>query len=216
MIVNYVMRFVIVMPVFRKITSSTYRVAVLGPSRDEGQVLYCSHFSSGEAEKPSCQSASRVLQTPLPHDLHDQRDQTNPIDSTNPTNPSNPNKGQVLCSFCVYTHQHLTCIPHIYILIKKARKGDLVMEQVNALKLRNNLGEILDRLNRTGKPILVTKGRKLRAVLVTPDDFEKRFLDVRAREERERFLNEVDSLRKKRKLRTSSVELLRRLRGYEK
>ncbi|MBW1923657.1 MAG: type II toxin-antitoxin system Phd/YefM family antitoxin [Deltaproteobacteria bacterium] len=90
------------------------------------------------------------------------------------------------------------------------------MEQVNALKLRNNLGEILDRLNRTGKPILVTKGRKLRAVLVTPDDFEKRFLDVRAREERERFLNEVDSLRKKRKLRTSSVELLRRLRGYEK
>ena len=58
------------------------------------------------------------------------------------------------------------------------------MEKVNALKLRNNLGEILDRLNASGEPILVSKGRKIRAVLVTPEDFERRFLDVKAREEK--------------------------------
>ncbi len=46
------------------------------------------------------------------------------------------------------------------------------MEEVNALKIRNNLGEILDRLNDKGEPILISKGRKIRAVLVTPEQFE--------------------------------------------
>ncbi|HYX05126.1 MAG TPA: type II toxin-antitoxin system Phd/YefM family antitoxin, partial [Bacteroidales bacterium] len=63
------------------------------------------------------------------------------------------------------------------------------MEQVNALKMRNNLGKILDRLNETGEPILVSKGRKLRAVLVTPEDFEKRFLDYRIKEDKKKLLN---------------------------
>ncbi|RLB39499.1 MAG: hypothetical protein DRH12_11390, partial [Deltaproteobacteria bacterium] len=49
------------------------------------------------------------------------------------------------------------------------------MEEVNALKVRNNLGEILDRLEKTGQPIYISKGRKIRAVLVTPEDFERRF-----------------------------------------
>ena len=35
------------------------------------------------------------------------------------------------------------------------------MEEVNALKLRNNLGEILDRLRDKGEPILISKGRKI-------------------------------------------------------
>jgi PHD/YefM family antitoxin component YafN of YafNO toxin-antitoxin module len=51
------------------------------------------------------------------------------------------------------------------------------MGEVNALKARNNLGEILDRLNNKGKPILVSKGRKMRDVLVTPEQFEKHFPD---------------------------------------
>lgn len=50
------------------------------------------------------------------------------------------------------------------------------MEEVNALKIRNNLGEILDRLDRKGDPIFISKGRKVRAVLVTFEQFEKRFL----------------------------------------
>ena len=50
------------------------------------------------------------------------------------------------------------------------------MGTVNALKVRNNLGKILDRLEKTREPILISKGRKIRAVLVTPEDFETRFL----------------------------------------
>ena len=89
------------------------------------------------------------------------------------------------------------------------------MERVNALKIRNNLGEILDRLNDNGEPILVSKGRKLRAVLITPEQFNRRFLDVKAEEEKKHFLETVQSLRKGKKEAFSSIKLLRQMRGYE-
>ena len=89
------------------------------------------------------------------------------------------------------------------------------MEEVNALKIRNNLGEILDRLNDKGEPIYVSKGRKIRAVLVTPEQFEKRFLDWQAKEEKKLFLNAVKHLRKRKKGNLSSLSMLRKLRGYE-
>lgn len=89
------------------------------------------------------------------------------------------------------------------------------MEQVNALKLRNHLGEILDRLRDKGEPILVSKGRKIRAVLVTPEQFEKRFLDWQAEEQRKRFLDNMAQLKKKKKSRLDSLTVLRQLRGYD-
>jgi PHD/YefM family antitoxin component YafN of YafNO toxin-antitoxin module len=88
------------------------------------------------------------------------------------------------------------------------------MEEVNALKIRNNLGEILDRLNDKGEPILISKGRKIRAVLVTPEQFEKRFLDWQAKDEKNRFLDTVKRLRKRKKEKLSSLTVLRQLRGY--
>jgi PHD/YefM family antitoxin component YafN of YafNO toxin-antitoxin module len=91
-----------------------------------------------------------------------------------------------------------------------------MMEEVNALKIRNNLGEILDRLNNKGEPILISKGRKIRAVLVTPEQFERRFLDWQIKEERKQFLENIKRLRKKRQGRESSLAVLRRLRGYDK
>jgi PHD/YefM family antitoxin component YafN of YafNO toxin-antitoxin module len=89
------------------------------------------------------------------------------------------------------------------------------MEEVNALKIRNNLGEILDRLNDKGEPIYVSKGRKIRAVLVTPEQFERRFLDWQAKEEKRLFLDSVRRLRKRKKENMSSLSILRQLRGYE-
>lgn len=90
------------------------------------------------------------------------------------------------------------------------------METVNALEVRNKLGEILDRLHATGQPILVHKGRKLRAVLVTPQDFEKRFLDYRIKEEKRRLLNELKGLKMPKKRTTDSLALLKNLRGYDR
>lgn len=90
------------------------------------------------------------------------------------------------------------------------------MEEVNALKIRNNLGEVLDRLTKTGEPIFVTKGRKIRAVLVTPEQFEKRFLDRQVEEKRKNFIKAVKRLRKGRQGKFSSLNTLRLLRGYSK
>lgn len=89
------------------------------------------------------------------------------------------------------------------------------MKTVNALKIRNHLGEVLEELNRTGKPILVSKGRKIQAVLITPEQFKRRFLDYQAEQEKRRLLETIKKLRTKRLGTKNSVEVLRELRGYE-
>lgn len=90
------------------------------------------------------------------------------------------------------------------------------MEEVNALKIRNHLGEVLDRLNQTGEPILISKGKQIKAVLVTPEDFQSRFLDVKAEEEKKHLFEAIKKLRKPRKKPLESTVLLRQLRGYDK
>ena len=47
------------------------------------------------------------------------------------------------------------------------------------------------------EPILISKGWKIRAVLVTLEGFERRFLDVKAREDKKRFLETVRLLRRR-------------------
>jgi len=71
------------------------------------------------------------------------------------------------------------------------------MKTINALTIRNNLGKVLQELEETREPVLVSKGRKVRAALITIEDFQTRFIDKQA---------EVDSL--------TSLEALRNLRGY--
>ena len=89
------------------------------------------------------------------------------------------------------------------------------MKTVNALKIRNHLGEVLDDLNKTGKPILISKGRKIRAVLITPEQYQRRFLDHQAEEKKKHMLETIKGLRAKGRGSKDSVELLRELRGYE-
>jgi PHD/YefM family antitoxin component YafN of YafNO toxin-antitoxin module len=90
------------------------------------------------------------------------------------------------------------------------------MRVVNALKVRNNLGEVLDFLEKTGEPIMVSKGRKLRAVLITPEQFKKRFLDYQAEERKRDLLETIHGLRADSVEKTDSIEVLRELRGYGK
>ena len=89
------------------------------------------------------------------------------------------------------------------------------MKTVNALKIRNHLGEVLEELNKTGKPILVSKGRKIRAVLITPEEFQRRFLDYQVEEKKKRLLETIKGLGAKSCGTKDSVEVLRELRGYE-
>ena len=88
------------------------------------------------------------------------------------------------------------------------------MKTVNALTIRNELGKVLDGLERTGEPVFVSKGRKVRAVLITPQDFETRFLDKQAEEARAQLLASIAGLRADALETRDSVEVLRELRGY--
>ena len=90
------------------------------------------------------------------------------------------------------------------------------MKEVTALALRNRLGEILDQLKETGEPVLVSKGRKARAVMITPEQFEQRFLVYQAEEKRRELLAKIKASRAARIGRKTSIEVLRELRGYEK
>lgn len=88
------------------------------------------------------------------------------------------------------------------------------MKHVNALAIRNNLGRILDDLAETKEPVIVSKGRKVQAVLITPEQFKKRFLDYQAEERKKEMLDAITSVSEKSLLKEDSLETLRHLRGY--
>ena len=87
------------------------------------------------------------------------------------------------------------------------------METVNALELRQSLGRVLQRLKKTGQPILLEKHRKPAAVIISLEDYRKRFVDVEA----DRLRNEMVERIKRAELQTpkgvSSLDLLREVRG---
>jgi len=88
------------------------------------------------------------------------------------------------------------------------------MKTVNALKIRNNLGEVLDMLDKTGEPILISKGRQVRAILITPEQFQKRFLDYQTEEQKKQLLEAIENMKDVGIDKKSSLDVLRELRGY--
>jgi prevent-host-death family protein len=87
------------------------------------------------------------------------------------------------------------------------------MRNVNALDVRNRLGAILDDLERTGEPVIVNKGRRPRAVLISVEDFQKRFVDRQTEERRRALVDRVKAARAAGVGDTDSVTVLRSLRG---
>ena len=89
------------------------------------------------------------------------------------------------------------------------------MKTVNALHIRNHLGQVLEELAETKEPILLSKGRKVRAVLITYEDFQRRFIDRQAEAAaREKWHNALHELSAPRVGSRSSLQTLRELRGY--
>ena len=90
------------------------------------------------------------------------------------------------------------------------------MKRINALMVRNRFGEVLDMLDADHEPILISKGKKLRAVLISYEDFVLRFIDKQEEEEKEAFLNETEVWRDQAGAQSADpVQTLRALRGYE-
>jgi prevent-host-death family protein len=87
------------------------------------------------------------------------------------------------------------------------------MRSVNALDVRNKLGAILDELEKTGEPVVVSKGRRPRAVLITVGDYQKRFIDRQTEERRQELLAKVRAARASTVGGADSLTVLRELRG---
>ena len=90
------------------------------------------------------------------------------------------------------------------------------MKKINALMVRNRFGQVLDMLDADHEPILISKGKKLRAVLISYEDFVLRFIDKQAEEEKQAFLNQAVVWRNQAGMQSADpVQTLRSLRGYE-
>ncbi len=86
------------------------------------------------------------------------------------------------------------------------------MQKTNALQLRQNMGAVVARLIATGEPILLEKDRTPVAVLISLEDYKKRFVDVDADISRRQLVTEIKDARIKLPKDTSSLDLVRSIR----
>lgn len=91
------------------------------------------------------------------------------------------------------------------------RLGD--MFTINALKLRQNLGSVLDRLKRTGEPILLERAGAPVGVIIPLAEYQKRFVDVEADAKRRELVQRIKEARIKLPKGKTSLALLRELRS---
>lgn len=87
------------------------------------------------------------------------------------------------------------------------------MDAVNALELRQSLGRVLRRLERDGAPIVVKRGQKPAAVLISLRDFRERFVDRDADEQRRAVVARLKRLRIATPAGRTTLDLLRELRA---
>ena len=65
------------------------------------------------------------------------------------------------------------------------------MKRINALRLRQQLGTILKSLEASGKPILIERNSKPAAVLISLEDYQRRFADREADEKRKEMVEVI-------------------------
>ena len=87
------------------------------------------------------------------------------------------------------------------------------MQKVNALELRQSLSKIISKLQRTGEPILLEKGRKPAAVIISLDDYKTRFAEKDADDRRYDLQKKILSLARNSGDGKSAEERVRELRN---
>lgn len=87
------------------------------------------------------------------------------------------------------------------------------MQKVNALELRQSLSKIVSRLQKTGEPILLEKGRKPAAVLISLEDFKTRFVEKDADQARRKVEARIRGLARKSTVPQTAEEILNGLRS---
>ena len=83
------------------------------------------------------------------------------------------------------------------------------MKTVNALKLRQQLGSVLRTLQESGRPILIERNSKPAAVMISLEDYQKRFVDRQADEKRKEMVEAILKTRLRLPAGKSTLDLLR-------
>jgi prevent-host-death family protein len=87
------------------------------------------------------------------------------------------------------------------------------MKRVNALEMRQSVGKVLRQLEKGGEPVIIERRRQPAAVLISLDDYEKRFADRDADEKRKEIVQRIRALRFKAPSGKTTLDLLRHLRS---
>ncbi len=83
---------------------------------------------------------------------------------------------------------------------------------MNALQLRQSLGKALVELQKAGGPVLIEKGRRPAAFLISLQDYEERFADKRTAKEIDTLLKEMRALARPAVDTTPTEVIIRELR----
>lgn len=89
------------------------------------------------------------------------------------------------------------------------------MKKINALQLRQSLNKVILMLQKTHEPVLLEKGKKPAAVIISIDDFQKRFVEKAADEKRREIQKQIAAMSTTSKLQLSSEDILRQIRNGE-
>ena len=84
--------------------------------------------------------------------------------------------------------------------------------KVNALKLRQSLGSVLEMLKKKNEPIIIERKREPVAVLISIEMYEKRFIEYQDQQKRKALLDSFKKLQTKSKLNKDSLDVLREIR----
>ena len=91
--------------------------------------------------------------------------------------------------------------------------NNMLMKKINALQLRQSLGKIIESVEKSGEPILLERGRKPAAVIISIQDFKSRFADKDAEEVRKEVVGRIKAMELE-SVRTESAEdLIREIRN---
>lgn len=87
------------------------------------------------------------------------------------------------------------------------------MKEIKAVELRQSLRQVLEQLEATREPVLLKRGKKEAAVLISLEDFRKRFVEKAAEQERRQILQSIQEMARPSGEDQSSEHLLRTLRA---
>jgi len=87
-----------------------------------------------------------------------------------------------------------------------------VMNMVSALDLRQSMGKVVRKLEAGGEPVILSRGNKPVAVLISLKDYQERFAAKAAQMQVRAVAQEIRSLARPAKEQVSTDDLLRELR----